>query len=119
MFFNKINPFAKNHNGKYFELLAVMDGMYCVGFVSLYGHSDTEISCGPEIKPQYRNQGLAYQAVIQALEYTKRNGYTKAVAQVRTDNFSSIALHKKLDFHTCKEYTNKKGNPVIWFEKDL
>lgn len=110
---------AKIHNGNYFGLFAVMDDMRCVGFVSMYGHSDTEISCGPEIKPQYREQGFAYYAVKQALEYAKRIGFIKAVAQVRKDNFASVALHKKLGFDVCKEYTNKKGNPVFWFEKSL
>lgn len=107
------------HNGKYFRLFAVMDDMCCVGFVSLYGHSDTEVSCGPEIKSQYRKQGFAYCAVKQALAYAKGVGFIKAVAQVRTDNFASIALHEKLGFNTHKEYTNKKGNPVLWFEKNL
>lgn len=55
----------------------------------------------------------------QALEYAKRIGFIKAVAQVRKDNSASIALHKKLGFIVCKQYTNKKGNPVFWFEKDL
>ena len=107
------------HDGSYFRLFAVMDDQCCVGFVSLYGQGDGQISCGPEIKPQYRRRGIAVQAVTQAMEYAKRNGFIKAVAQVRKDNCASVALHKKLRFLLCKEYKNRKGNLVLWFEKEL
>lgn len=110
---------AKMHDGSFFELFAVMDDALCVGFVSLYGLSDTEISCGPEIKPQYRKQGFAYHAVTLAMKYAKQIGYIKASAQVRRDNTASVALHHKLGFHVCGEGINKKGNPVFWFEKGL
>lgn len=110
---------AKSHNGKYFELFAVMDGDICVGFVNLYETALGEISCGPEIKPQYRQQGYGYLAVRIALERANLLGYTKAVAQIRQDNTASIALHKKLGFTLCRSYTNKKGHPVLDFEKAL
>lgn len=110
---------AKCHDGKYFELFAVMDGNTCVGFVSLYETAPKEISCGPEIKPQYRQQGYAYAAVCAALECAKQLGYTKSVAQIRQDNTASIALHQKLGFSLCRSYTNKKGHPVLEFEKAL
>ena len=110
---------SKMHNGSFFELLAVMVDAVCVGFVSLYEHSGTEISCGPEIKPQYRKRGFAYSAVNCALEYARQIGYVRVVAQVRQDNTASIALHRKLGFSVCGEYINQKGNPVFWFEKNL
>ena len=108
---------AQNHGGKFFQLLAVMEGDCCVGFVSLFALDDGEISCGPEIKPPYRKQGFATLAVKQAMAYAKTLGFTTAVAQVRTDNAASIALHKKLGFAQVKEYTNRKGNAVFQFEK--
>ena len=110
---------AKCHDGRYFELFAVMDNKVCIGFVSLYETASGAISCGPEIKPQYRHQGYGYLAVRAALERVKLLGYTKAVAQVRQDNAASIALHQKLGFSLCRSYTNKKGNPVLECEKEL
>lgn len=110
---------AKRHNDSYFELFAAMNDTCCVGFVSLYEYSDTEISCGPEIKPAYRKQGFAYAAVVLALEHAKHIGFTAAVAQVKQDNAASIALHKRVGFHIEAEFMNKKGNPVYWFRKTL
>ena len=110
---------AKNHEGKYFQLFAVMDDTLCVGFVSLYETAPGEISCGPEIKPQYRQQGYGYLAVRTALEQATLMGYTKAIAQIRQDNTASIALHQKLGFTLCRSYTNKKGHCVFAFQKAL
>lgn len=110
---------AKEHNGQYFEVLAVLDSGICVGFLNLYSHSKSEVSCGPEIKPQYRRRGFAYAAQLQALDYAKRLGFKKAVAQVRKDNAASIALHRKLGFSLCNAFINQKGQPVYWFEKWL
>lgn len=110
---------VKSHDGRYFELFAVMDDTLCVGFVSLYETAPGEISCGPEIKPQYRQQGYGYLAVITALERATLLGYTKAIAQIRQDNTASIALHQKLGFTLCRSYTNKNGHPVSEFFKPL
>ncbi len=110
---------AKNHMGKYFELFAVMDDDICVGFVSLYETAPGQISCGPEIKPQYRQQGYGYLAVRAALEQATQMGYTMAIAQIRQDNTASIALHQKLGFTLCRSYTNKKGHCVFAFQKAL
>ena len=110
---------AKCHAGKYFELYAVLCDAVCVGFVSLYETAPGEISCGPEIKPQYRQQGYGYFAVKIALERANLMGYTKAIAQIRQDNTASIALHQKSGFTLRRSYTNRKGHPVFEFEKAL
>ena len=110
---------AKSHDGKYFELFAVMDGNACVGVVSLYETAPETISCGPEIKPQYRQQGYGYLAVKTALERASLLGYPKALAQIRQDNAASIALHKKLGFTLCRSYTNKNDAPVFDYIKAL
>ena len=110
---------AQCHDGKYFELFAVMDNDICVGLVSLYETAPREISCGPEIKPQFRRRGYGYWAVITALERATLLGYTQAVAQVRQDNTASIALHQKLGFSLYRSYTNKKGHSVMEFKKLL
>jgi len=109
----------KRHGGRYFEMFAVMDGETCVGVVSLYGLGDGAVSCGPEIKPQYRRQGYGALAVGAALAQARLLGFTRAVAQVRRDNAASIALHQKLGFTRCRSYVNRKGNPVLEFEKEL
>ena len=110
---------AGEHEGRYYRLLAVLQEDNCVGFISLYGQEDNTISMGPEIKPQFRRRGVAFAAMGQAMTFVKQMGFTKAVAQVRTDNIASIALHKKLGFQMCKEYVNKKGHSVFWLEKEL
>ena len=110
---------AKSHGGKYFELFTVMDETVCVGFVSLYETAPGEISCGPEVKPQYRQQGYGYFAVRTALERATLMGYTKAVAQIRQDNAASIALHKKLGFTQCRSSLNRNGHSVFEFQKTL
>ena len=43
-----------------------------------------------------RQCGELLAAMGQAMTFVKQMGFTKAVAQVRTDNIASIALHKKL-----------------------
>lgn len=110
---------SQKHRDKYFELFAVIEDGQCVGFVSLYGDEKEAVSLGPEIKPQHRKQGIAFTAMGQALTYAKQQGFARAVAQVRTDNAASIALHNKLGFCLRKEYLNKKGNAVFGFEKAL
>lgn len=110
---------VKSHDGKYFELFTVMDDNICVGFVSLYETATGEISCGPEIKPQFRQQGYGCLAVSIALERANLLGYTQAVAQIRQDNTASIALHRKLGFSHGGSYINKKGHRVLTFKKEL
>ncbi len=109
----------KVYCGSYFELLAVMDGACCVGFVNMSDRGSGTISCAPDIKPQFRRQGFGTAAMMQALEYAKMLGYTRAAAQVRRDNAASIALHRKLGFSLASELINGKGHPVFAFEKPL
>ena len=109
---------AKTYNGNRFELLAVMDGTCCVGVINFCGSGQTA-SCAPDIKPQFRRKGYGASAVSLALEYAKKLGYKKAAAQVRQDNTASIALHRKLGFSVASEFINRKGSPVIAFEKAI
>lgn len=109
----------KKHNGRYFEFLVVEDAGNCVGFMSLYAHSQSTISCGPEIKVQYRCKGYAYHGEQKAFEYAKKLGYTAAVAQVRMTNQASRALHEKLGFELERVYINKKGNEVCEYRKEI
>ena len=103
---------ARSHNRQYFEMFIVTEGDTVVGYVSLYAHSPHIISCGPEIKPQYRRQGYAYQAESLALKMSKSLGYTVAVAYVRESNSASIRLHEKLGFEQDSAFVNDKNNEM-------
>lgn len=111
--------FSKNHEGRYFELLVVEDSGNCVGFMSLYAHSDTVISCGPEIKRHSRQKGYGYRGEQLALAYAKSIGYTEAIAQVRVENLASRALHEKLGFTLDKIYVSIKGREVCEYKREL
>ena len=110
---------AKNHNGRYFEFFVVESGGNCVGFMSLYAHSETMISCGPEIKRHSRKKGYGYLGERLILDYAKSIGYTEAIAQVRVENTASRALHEKLGFTLQKTYVNQKGREVCEYRKEL
>lgn len=109
----------REHEGAYFELLAVWDDDQIVGFMSLYAHSAHIISISPEIKENRRMKGYAYLGEIQALQYAKDAGYTIAVAGVRKENPASIALHRKLGFEEGAQCLSKKGNEIRIFIKAL
>ncbi len=109
----------RNYKGRYFELLVVEDSGNCVGFMSLYAHSETMISCGPEIKRHSRQKGYGYRGEQLALAYAKSMGYTEAIAQVRVDNTASRALHEKLGFTLEKIYVNQKGREVCEYKREL
>ncbi len=110
----------KTHEGKYFEMFAVIKDEKIVGTISLYQHSASVISCGPEIFECYRKQGIAVEAMILAMDIAKNKGYKLVSQQIRVDNTASIALHNKLGFETDKYiYKNKKGNDVQIFIKLL
>lgn len=110
---------AHNHGGRYFEFLVVEAAGECVGFMNLYAHSETVISCGPEIKRHSRKKGYGCRGEQAALAYAKSIGYTEAVAQVRVENTASRALHEKLGFSLQRIYVNKKGREMCEYKKEL
>lgn len=107
------------HNGAYFEFLVVYDGGTVIGFMNLYAHSRHIISCGPEIKQEFRRKGLGALAETMALDYAKSKGYTVAVAGVDDTNAASIALHEKLGFELDRRYTNERGRTIRLYIKAL
>ena len=109
----------KEHNGSYFELLAVYDEDLLVGFMNLYAHSAEIVSIGPEIKQMYRRRGYGYLGEMQALRYAKDAGFSVAVANVREDNQASIALHEKLGFAVGAHCFSKSGKPIRVYVKNL
>lgn len=110
----------KEYEGKYFELFAVTAGQAVVGSISLYEHTKSIVSLGPEIFVEYRRRGYASAALREALQIAKNRGYQIVRDRVRTNNTASIALHEKLGFETDgHEYENQKGDSVFLFIKLL
>ncbi|MBQ2986057.1 MAG: GNAT family N-acetyltransferase [Tyzzerella sp.] len=104
----------KCYNDKYFEMFAVVHKGSIVGMISLYEHSKWVVSCGPEIFASECRKGYGYEALLRTLLIAREKGYKIAVAQIRTDNIASIALHEKARFEMEHEYVNSKGNAVYF-----
>ncbi len=107
-------------NGTYFEIFAVQNDEddSVVGTVSLYEHSKSIISIGPEIFKEYRRRGFARVAMMEAMRIAKQKGYKIALQQIRTDNNASIKLHESLGFERDTYiYKNRKGNDVFIYLK--
>lgn len=106
--------------GKSFEMFAVLEDGQLAGAISLYQHSKSAVSIGPEIFPAFRRRGIGKQAMRLALDIAKDRGYKIVSQQVRTNNAPSIALHERLGFETDGYvYTNKHGNEVVIYLKAL
>ena len=108
-----------SHNGFYFEVLVVYKNDEVMGFVNLYAHSKHIISCGPEIKKKFQNNGLGTIAETMALAYAKDKGYTIAVGYVDKNSTASIALHEKLGFESDRTYSNKTKRTIRLYLKAL
>ena len=107
-------------NGHFSRFFLVYADGELVGTVSLYQHSGYIVSAGPEIFPQFRRRGYAYEAMRQAYDYAKEHGFLLAQAQIRTDNEASIRLHEKLGFlRSWEDLTNRRGNKVYMYSKIL
>ena len=110
----------KEHASKYFEMFAVMNDERIVGTISLYHHSDSVVSCGPEVFEEYRNQGIGKAAMLLAMDMAKIKGYKIVCQQIRVCNAASIALHDSLGFETNNYiYKNRRGNEVLIYLKLL
>ena len=107
-------------NNKYFKMFAILNNEMCVGIVSLYEHSASVISIGPEIFEEYRNCGYATEAMKIAMNIVKTKGYKIVCQQIRTNNAASIQLHTKLGFETDNySFFNKNKNEVVIYLKTL
>lgn len=108
------------YRGKYFEMFAIEEDGALAGTISLYHHSESAVSLGPEVFPGYRGRGIGKAAMRSAMEKARERGYRLILQQVRCDNAPSIALHKSLGFETdgCG-YKNRRGHDVLLFWKLL
>lgn len=108
------------YEGKYFEMFAVENNGEIVGTISLYQHSDSVVSIGPEIFPVFQRQGFGREAMYLTLDLAKSRKYKIVFQQIQKDNMPSINLHKSLEFetdHYC--YKNINGKEVLIFIKPL
>jgi len=111
---------TKQYDGKYFDMLAIVDDGVIVGMLSLYRLKDKTLHIGPVVFPEYRKKGFAKAAMTMAFDIAKELGCYTISQQIRLDNVASIALHTSLGFEKVGEpFVNSKGNEVCIYEKSL
>lgn len=106
-------------DGNYFEMFSVREGNNVIGFVSLYSKEPGVVSIGLDIREQYRCQGYGTRSAGLIAELLAEKGFVAIRNTVRTDNESSIRLHKKLGFDCMDRYTTERGRDVFVFTKEI
>ena len=105
-------------NGKHFEMFAIINNDTVVGMISMYEHSKSVISIGPEIFEEYRRQGFAKSAMEKVISIAQRKQYAIVLQHVRINNEASIKLHESLNFEKDNSiYKNKRGNDIYLYLK--
>lgn len=108
------------YNGREFEMLAILEDQQPVGMISLYQHSASVASIGPEVVAEKRNRGIAFEAMKLMIEQARRKGYRILSQQVRVNNMASRRLHEKLGFETDDYvYRNKHGHEILIYLKAI
>ena len=108
------------YDGKEFEMFAILEDQQTAGMISLYQLSESIASLGPEVVPEKRNRGIAFQAMKLMMEEARIKGYGILSQQVRTDNTASRKLHEKLGFETDSYvYRNKHGHEILIYLKAI
>ena len=114
------NSDSKSFHNHFFEMYVVLSESEIVGFISLFEHSLSVVSIGPEIFEECRKRGYATKAMQKAMDIAQSNGYRIVFQQIRTDNAASIRLHKKLGFETNNMvFKNGNNNDVFLYLKSL
>lgn len=107
-------------NGNYFEMFAIINNDAIVGMISMYEHSKSVISIGPEIFEEYRRKGFAKAAMEKVISIAQRKQYAIVLQQVRINNDASIKLHESLNFEKDNAiYKNKNGNDIYLYLKSI
>ena len=105
-------------DGKHFEMFAIISNETVVGMISMYEHSKSVISIGPEIFEEYRRQGFAKSAMEKVISIAQRKQYAIVLQHVRINNEASIKLHESLNFEKDNSiYKNKRGNDIYLYLK--
>ena len=99
-------------------MFAIINNDTVVGMISMYEHSKSVISIGPEIFEEYRRQGFAKSAMEKVISIAQRKQYAIVLQHVRINNEASIKLHESLNFEKDNSiYKNKKGNDIYLYLK--
>ena len=72
------------HQGKYFEMFAVLSGDDIVGYASLLEHSHSTVSAGIEILRTEQNKGFGAQTLATLIDLAVSKGYRIMFDQVRS-----------------------------------
>ena len=108
------------HQGRYFEMFAVLSGNEIVGYASLLEHSHSTVFAGIEILRTEQNKGFGAQTLATLIDLAASKGYRIMFDQVRADNLASIKLHEKMGFESDKYiYRNQKNKEIILYIKPL
>ncbi len=111
---------AKQHNGRYFEMLGVFRADTLVGTLSLCAQSPNIASLGIEIFALYQRQGCGKAAMRLGMEMARQAGFSILSDQIRQDNAASLALHRALGFETDGYvYRNRRDHPVLIYLRSL
>ncbi|MBR5094695.1 MAG: GNAT family N-acetyltransferase [Oscillospiraceae bacterium] len=111
---------AGSHQGRPFEMFAVVAEGRIVGRISLLGLSPSLVSLGPEIWPEERRKGYGRAAMVLLMERAAEKGYRIVLQQVRRDNAASVALHEGLGFESDGYgYRNRWDREVVLYLKAL
>ena len=92
-----------------------------VGFAGLKIVLDVADIMNIAVKDDYRRQGIATLLLNTLLNYCKKNDIKTINLEVNEENFSAIALYKKLGFTECglrKKYYDKKYDAIL-MKKDV
>ena len=60
---------------KYYEMFSVIENEECVGFISIYEHSQHIASLGVDIREKYKRKGYGYHAMLLAEKIAFEKGY--------------------------------------------
>lgn len=105
---------------RFFELYVISVGGISVGAISLFAHSSSVVSIGPEVFEEHRRHGYATAAMKMAMKLACEKGYTRIRQQIRVNNLASIKLHTRLGFETDGQiYKNRNQNEVLIYWKSL
>ena len=108
------------HQGRNFEMFAILSGDEIVGYASLLEHSHSTVSAGIELLRTEQNKGFGAQTLATLIDLAASKGYRIIVDQVRADNLASIKLHDKMGFESDKYiYRNQKNKEIILYIKPL
>lgn len=103
--------------GKYYEMFSVIENEECVGFISIFAHSQHIVSLGVDIREKYKRKGYGYNAMLLAEKIAKEKGYRIISDSIATENTASRRMHEKLGFEFDREYKRDTGKEICIYLK--